>query len=404
MAAKVISENKKNGIYYTPTPLAEFLAKSLIDRPNLSVFDPAYGEGALLLAAEKVFVERMGVDSNKINLFGCDKAPVNGPLSHISSSGLLESDFFKFPLENKFDVILMNPPYVRHHVLGKELIKKYQQIVADRCKLNYTSDLWTYFLVKSVGHLRKGGSIGAILPWTFLQADYARNLRSWLADVFGDIKVLALGANYFDNTKERIILLWLKNYGETCRSIRVASAQYIHNETTYVDLNPKKWKSYNVIFNKNQDVEAILFRYINEFGFSRFENYADVRIGVVTGADEYFIISQSEAKEFGFSDEHLIPIFTTSKEFSGLFHNEHEDQLKRLIVMSENKYEYFKNYVKKGEEQQYHLRSHSLRRKPWYVVNIGNTPDAFFPYRMSEFPYLIRNNRDQEIQCTNSIQ
>ena len=69
--------------------------------------------------------------------------------------------------------------------------------------------------------------------------------------------------------------------------------------------------------------------------------------------------------------------------------------------MSGNNYENFKSYIRKGEEKQYHLRAHSLRRKPWYSVNVGETPDAFFPYRMSKLPYLIRNNR--RTQCTNSI-
>lgn len=400
MAAKVIFENRKNGIYYTPTPLAEFLVRPLINRPNLSVFDPAYGEGVLLLTAEKLFKEYVGSGGGSINLFGCDKAPINGSLSHLPSANLLELDFFEYPLENKFDIILMNPPYVRHHTIGKEKIKAYQDLTSDKCNLNYASDLWAYFLVKSVGHLKKGGSIGAILPWSFLQADYACNLRSWLSDIFGEIKVLALGAKYFDKAKERVILLWLKNYGETCRTIKIAFAKHIEEGLSYVDLKLENWKSDKVNFNENYDTEFILSRYIEEFGFSKFENYADVRIGVVTGADVYFIVSETVAKGLGFSDEHLISIFTTSKEFSGLFHSGN-NQLKRLIVISECNYENFKNYIKKGKDRHYHLRSHSLRRKPWYAVNIGEAPDAFFPYRMSNLPYLVRN--DRKTQCTNSI-
>ena len=54
MANNTATRIKKNGIYYTPSNLAEFLAKPLLNDKNIKILDPAYGEGALLLAAEKI--------------------------------------------------------------------------------------------------------------------------------------------------------------------------------------------------------------------------------------------------------------------------------------------------------------------------------------------------------------
>lgn len=400
MAIKLINENKRNGIYYTPTSLAEFLAKPLINRSEISVFDPAYGEGALLLAAEKVFKESRGSKNDRINLFGCDIVPQNGLLYHLPNVHLLELDFFKYSVEDKYDVILMNPPYVRHHLIENEKINCYRNLLRETFDLYRTSDLWTYFLVKSIMHLKQGGRIGAILPWSFLQADYARSLRSWLSEIFGQIKILALSERYFERAKERIILVWLNNYGETCKSIKIATAKNLTENISYVDLSLNKWKSDRVTFNENIDSDFILSRFKNEFGFSEFENYAEVKIGVVTGADDYFIMPKAEAEKLGFSDANLVPIFTSSKEFSGFFNNGH-NQLKRLVVISENGYSNFKNYIEEGEGNQYHLRAHSIRRNPWYAVIVGEIPDAFFPYRMTKLPYLVLN--DQKTQCTNSI-
>ena len=400
MANDQIVNNRLNGIYYTPTGLAGFLVKPLIDRSNLYIFDPAYGEGSLLLAAEKIFNEKIGLHNGNLNLFGCDIHPVNGLLEHLPSSDLLALDFFEYPLENKFDVILMNPPYVRHHLIGREKIKVYQKLISNICHLDYTSDLWTYFLVKSIGHLREGGNVGAILPWSFLQADYACNLRTWLTEIFGEIRTLALGAKYFNNAKERVVLVWLKYYGKSCKSIKITFSKRIKEDIPYIDMDVNKWISDKVVFNEVSDSQFILSRYIRDFGFSKFENYADVRIGVVTGADDYFIISDTIANEIKASEGDLISIYTTSREFRGLYNNGIA-QLKKLLVLSKKNAEYYQNYIKRGEGKRYHFRSHSLRRNPWYAVNIGETPDAFFPYRMSQLPYLIRN--EGKVQCTNSV-
>ncbi len=146
--------------------------------------------------------------------------------------------------------------------------------------------------------------------------------------------------------------------------------------------------------------DLILSRYIKDFGFSTFQKYADVKIGVVTGADSYFIFSDFLEKLVGVSEKDLIPIYTTSKEFKSLYSNGHII-LKKLLALTKKNAEDYEEYIRKGEEEGYHLRAHSLRRNPWYAVNIGETPDAFFPYRMSKLPYLIRN--DGKAQCTNSV-
>ena len=96
----------------------------------------------------------------------------------------------------------------------------------------------------------------------------------------------------------------------------------------------------------------------------------------------------------------MIPIFTSSRELSGLSLNGSRPT-KRLLSLARGQCGTYASYIKKGIREKYHMRAHSLRREPWYSVNFGKTPDAFFPYRISNIPYLILN--DQGAQCTNSI-
>ncbi|MEW6738496.1 MAG: N-6 DNA methylase [Nitrospirota bacterium] len=400
MVYKNISDIKRNGVYYTPPHLAEFLAKPLVNRADISVFDPAYGDGSLLLAAENIMRRKNSPHKYGRNFYGCDRSPVNGLLKHLPSSNLMEIDFFEYPAERKFDIILMNPPYVRHHLIDDAKRQKYQKIISKQCRLKLSSDLWAYFLIKSTTHLKVGGKIGAILPWSFLQAGYASDVRAWLADNFEKIQVLVLNSEYFDNAQERVVLVWLENYGQTVRSIRMAFSQHISDDVSYFDLNRTNWTSYTVLFSSDFDIESILVKYIERYDFQRFGELATIRIGVVTGADDYFIISPTDAQKYGFSKSQLIPIFTSSKQFSGLFLNGNRPP-KNLLRLSLECYKNHKDYIIKGIKERYHLRAHSVRRNPWYSVDVGPTPHAFFPYRATLIPHLILN--DRHAQCTNSI-
>lgn len=400
MGIKTSSRIKHNGVYYTPIELAHFLAKPLITRRNLKVFDPAYGEGALLLAAEKIFKEKGYAPSYAIELYGCDKIPRNGLLKHLLGRHLLKLDFFKYPFNKKYDLILMNPPYVRRHIMSDRRRRDYKKVVDEIHRLKATSDLWAYFLIKAVNHLNQGGSLGAILPWSFLQAEYAQSIRKWLAERFKKIQVLALGSHYFDNAKERTMLVWLRGFGEQVHSIEISFAQHPRRHLLYRDLSRNSWESEDILYSATHDIERILREYIEKYSFNRFEKFADIKIGVVTGADIFFIVDVDEAKEKGFLDKHLIPIFTSSRELSGLSLNGSKPT-KRLLSLTRGQCGTYASYIRKGIREKYHMRAHSLRREPWYSVILGKTPDAFFPYRISNIPYLILNG--QGAQCTNSI-
>ncbi len=393
-----MKDRKENGVYYTPQVLAEYLANPLITANTRTILDPSYGEGSLLLAAERIFKKKN--NSSEIQLFGCDTKPVNGLLKHLPEANLKETDFFTYQPEILFQTILMNPPYVRYQTQNIEKIKKYRNAISEFSILNNKADLWAYFLLKASLHLEKDGNIGAILPWAFLQADYSVPLRKWIVENFHEIKAVALSNKYFDKADERVVVIWLKGYGKKNESIKIAASKSLESEITFSDLPMDNWVSDRVFYSDANSIDHILSRYKNEFGYMNFINYADVKIGVVTGAVDYFIMPKQKAKETGFSADQLVPILTNPDEFSQYLSNG-EKNLLFLISIKEEDYAKHIDYIQRGIEHQYHLRSHSLRRKPWYSIQTGKTPDAFFHYRVSKTPYMVLNCWNT--QSTNSI-
>jgi len=400
MAVDTLTHQRENGIYYTPEALAEHLASPLIVKSGISLLDPAYGEGSLLLAAEKIYSQKISSKRSGLHLFGCDTKPVNGLLKHLPEANLKKINFFDYPIENKFSVILMNPPYVRHHLLDSSLIKKIKEHFPKTKVLSNSADLWAYFMVKAFDHLKPEGSIGAILPWAFLQADYSKPLREKVSDVFGEIKILSLSDKYFEKAQERVVLVWLNNFGNKCKSIKIGSSKHISESISFNDLSLTNWLSDKVLANGESEISTLLYRFGTDFGFKRFDNYAEVKIGIVTGADEFFILDQSKIKELGFKRKYLKPIITTSKDFNEVLNNGIEN-LKSLVVIGKKDYALFRGFVQRGRNREFHLRAHSTLRNPWYSVKVGKTPDSFFPYRTSITPFLMMNTNG--IQCTNSI-
>ena len=391
-------DKRANGIYYTPDALAEHLAAPLIRGDKLSVFDPAYGQGALLLASESVSQQNQTV--KQLALYGCDIHPANGLLEHLPGVHLKQQDFFDYDREKKFDVILTNPPYIRHQNQVKENIISYRKKNPELSLLNNSSDLWAYFLVKAVTHLQENGSIGAILPWAFLQADYSKELRLWLSERFSEIKVLALNNPYFESAQERVVLLWLTGYGNKNQSIVAAFARDFTDKIYYSPITQNDWNASQVLSVANKDVNGIFDRLKADFGFCSFSSCAMAHIGVVTGANRYFIRDIDYCEKYSFAANQLIPILTNAKEIAELL-NVGPDVLKRLLVLQECDEEKLKWFIEEGKIAEFDQRSHSKSRKPWYQIKPGKTPDAFFPYRVGRIPYLILN--DHKIQSTNSI-
>ncbi len=393
-----MKHKRKNGIYYTPPALAEYLAEPLVSYCDQTILDPAYGEGSLLLAAEKIYkVKKLG---SSIHLHGCDTKPVNGLLQHLSEANLFKVDFFDYPVDRKFQTILMNPPYVRHHIQDEKKINKYRSSHKDLNILNNSSDLWALFLVKAVSHLQKDGNIGAILPWAFLQADYAQPLRKWLAESFGLIEVVALSDKYFEEADERVVVVWLKHFGRVNTTINIAATNNIQSPLKFSQISLTQWLADRVSYTSGISPEEILAQYELEYGFTKFSKHADVKIGVVTGAVDHFVLTREQARMYGIPAQRLIPIITSSDEFPEYL-IDGKKNLKLLVSLKEKDHLKFRKFIRLGIEEEYNLRTHSIIREPWYAVKVGKVPDAFFHYRISKIPYLLPNH--YEVQCTNAF-
>ena len=387
---------KNNGIFYTPDTIAALLVSRAMDRQKASILDPACGEGSLLRAALK---QCSHFYNKRIpRLVGCDKFKQRNLDLNIK---FFHTDFFRYLPNEKFDLILANPPYIPSARIKPRIRRRYYEQYAEPFGFSTNLDLWVYFLLKCATHLKKSGEIAVVLPWSFLEAEYAQRVRKWLAERFAKIEVLVLQGAHFKSTVKRVLLVWLKGYGAKANCINIGSSDKSSNELDFQRLPTRIWNSKNALVGLNPEINNIISK-LYKYGFRTLEEYADISIGVVTGANKYFILPKQDAENEGFSETSLLRILTSVKD---LKHVASSKTTYKVLIQFRRMTNKKKNYIRKGVRLGIDKRIHCARRKKqtgsWYAINPDPLPDAFFTYRVSAIPYLFRN--PDSYQCTNSL-
>lgn len=401
---------KKKGIYYTPPELSKFLAEISITNKNVKILDPSFGNGALLLAAE-VRLAAMGSSKSSDRLYGFDIYPPCKEIQERKFSGRLNlnnlevQDFLAVSNDPKlkFSHILMNPPFIRHHKL-EDSTKKINSLEKWGIIISKKSDMWAYFVLHSLQFLKKKGSIAAILPWSFIQAGYAKPIQNILKENFESIEIIVLGKHFFDQAQERVIILHGKNFGTPSKHISIGYSYEIPTDRNFLididrsDFDQSPWNllflyQYKDALNKIRDKIQI-----NELG-----DFANIKIGTVTGANSFFIVDSNTIQEYQIQKSILKPIITNSKNLRNLSIISVANWKKYLLMIPEQlKLEDgLKKYVRDGESIGLEKRYHTRKREIWYSIPPQKIADAFLPYMTKEIPFLILNS--SQVLSTNSV-
>ncbi len=174
-----VARHKAAGVTYTPPELAPFIAEHLVaaaaerlDLRELTLLDPAIGDGALALA----LLEALGGQTaGRVVLRGFE---TDGQAAQVARRRISErfpevgldiqvGDFLQAHAAGSVppnDLIIANPPHVRAQVIGAQAAQQ----LAERFGLTGRVDLYQGFLLAMVAALAKGGVLGAITSNRFL--------------------------------------------------------------------------------------------------------------------------------------------------------------------------------------------------------------------------------------------
>ncbi len=393
--------DKLRGGYYTPEPVARFLA-NWVTAAGPKVLEPSCGDGAILRWLppfdDVIGVELMPEEAAKA------RATVPG-------ATVIEADFFEWFSPDRWerwDGATGNPPFIR---FGNwtDPTRSLAFDVMRRVGMRPTklTNAWVPFVVASALAVRPGGRLGLVIPAELLQVTYAAELRAFLVDEFEELTAVTFKRLLFDGVlQEVVLLLGVRGKGPaTIRVVEVEDASSLPAPATLAALphapalrhETEKWTKYLL---PPAGIEAL--RAIRRApGLTRLGTLADVDVGVVTGRNQFFVLRPSGTKERGLGS-YVMPLVSKSAHIRGIRFDAEDlaalegiDGRCNLLAVDNNllrsEHRNLDEYVDAGEAEEVHKGYKCSIRKRWWVVPSTWTPDAFLLRQIHDHPRVIAN-------------
>ena len=423
MTSQITSQKRNLGAFYTPLPVAQKLVEWALAPEVGPVLDPSFGGCSFLRAAADHLNDRGLVRTNN-HVYGVDIDPgARRYLRLLNAKGRRRAtarigDYFSFNPATlpgaPFAAIVGNPPYLRHHAFGGAQRAQARSVThSPAIGLPSTANAWAYFTVHSMSMLRRGGRMAFLLPGAALHADYARPVVRALEQGFSSVTLVYVRERIFDDTdQDSVLLLAAGHRGGPC------SAQYAEVATVQ-DLRSSLADGVSTrLFADGSDLKRSQSHFAHEIAdrlagqnlTRALGDLARVRIGIVTGANAFFLRSPSEMHRFRGRGIQGIPIISRSAQLRGPYWalaqqqtlDRSEAPSRLLCIHPEAQLTpELKREVRVAEASGLATRLKCRRRLPWYSIDDVEVPEAFIRY-MSGTGFWIVSNRSRSTS-TNAV-
>jgi adenine-specific DNA-methyltransferase len=403
-AAKNSTERNRLGQFATPNTLAiEIInySKTLLppDR-KIRFLDPAIGTGSFYSALLQSFsIDRIesavGYEIDRDFAETAIKLWANTPLQ-LNIADFTESTAPQNE-KHRANLLICNPPYVRHHHLSIDRKKSLKQlgIAATGTQLSGLAGLYCYFLLAAHQWMSSDGLACWVIPAEFMDVNYGREIKKYLLDRVTLIRVHRFDADdlQFDNVLVSTSIIWFKNtqpvgdysveftYG---RSMNKPIS--LHSVSTKTLEKVSKWNRYSTLSDRATRIESE----------TKLSDLFQIKRGVATGANNFFILTSGQIERLNIPSELLTPILPSPRYlidaeiFADDLGNPQIDRRLFLLTCKQQpeelsiNYPDVWNYLKQGVDAGISARYLCSHRSLWYVQE--NRDPAIFLC-----PYMGRN-------------
>ncbi|MBI4971451.1 MAG: N-6 DNA methylase, partial [Candidatus Omnitrophica bacterium] len=421
-----LAKKKLRGAFYTPKIIADFLCKWAIKSPSDSLLEPCFGDGEFLFSTIEVM---QSLGASKFQIAQCitgieldlkENAKVKNLLREsafeMPSGAILQGDFFshyhRSLKNNRYDVVIGNPPFLRYQNFPEDQREKAFRIIEEAgLKPNRLTNAWVPFVLAASLLLKEEGRLAMVVPAELLQVNYASQLRHFLNEYFSELTVITFKKIVFPDIQQEVVLLLAKK-GQKRHGINVVELKngeclvdYEHelpqiNELKPINHSSDKWTQYYLTTK-----EILLLRNLqHRLADQTLGAIAEVDVGIVTGRNEFFVTDSAVRKTYNLAT-YSLPLVGRTSQIRGLIFTK-EDW---LLCEKGGQKTYLLNfpqlpisklpklaqkYIQIGEKVGYHEGYKCRIRNPWYCVPSQWVSDALLFRQIYDAPRLVLNNAE----------
>ena len=348
------------GQVYTKRRVADFMTGLFTIHSGASVLDPCLGRG--------VFVRSL-LDNTDYRITGVEIdadsfAKFENP--NLGRCLLKQGDFFD--VEDEFDGIIMNPPYVRQEEIDQlaplGVTKQKLQSACGLMAISTKANLYMYFILRAIMLLRDGGELIAIFPNSWTNTPLGRQFREQMLHYGSITRFIDVEGEAFEGSPMVDVCIM--------KFVKGAIAETYHQLMKIIDDD--------LLLEDKANLDAS-----KASGLAMLKTIASIRRGITTGANRIFMNPPL------FTQDHVVNILSSPRDFNGYStRRSHEDKLlaiKSGDTLNDEETTYLKNCADAivKEEKPLTLKSLIDEGLPWYYITVP-------PVAQIIFSYIVRNN------------
>jgi len=411
-SCKTIGERRKLGQFATPISLARDIVSFGLEYVNTSdirFLDPAFGTGA--------FYSALLQECDYENITRATAVEIDPLFANAASEfwfnhnvNIHNCDFTNIDPTNYYNLIICNPPYVRHQLMESEdkvRIRIKTEAVSD-VKLSGLAGLYCHFLLQSVQWMDENAVAGWLIPSEFMDVNYGKAIKDFLLSQVELFRIHRFNPEdaQFDDALVSSAVVWFKKKMPTNKSVTFSyggslTAPQESKEISVDSLRTEsKWTRFPCQPQRS-DAQPV----------SKLKDFFDVKRGIATGANEFFIMEEARITELGLPFEFFRPVLPSARyvKTTEIESDENGNPIlpQRLFLLdcrlSEDEikkgYPELWKYLESGKDSVANGYLCKMR-KSWYIQEQRETPTFICTYmgrasdeRSSAFRFILNNSK-----------
>ena len=406
-----IIAKKNTGSFYTCTSIADYIANWAIDKPNMSVLEPSFGDGIFIDSALNRFAQLGCIQPHIIGI-EIQPEPYAAYINrHENIHGHL-LDFMDYRDGEKVDAIIGNPPYVSlKNLNANDRNKTLSMINEYGVDMQTSGSMWMPFTIHATELLAKNGKLGFVLPYEITHVRYAFDLWKYLSTKYGKLTICRVYQDFFPDVDVETIVLLAEKKGYSTNHVEYKVFQTVSdlfaNNAYQVSLI-----YINDIINLQKPFErelmpksviSFLDTLRQQKRLAPFVDTCKFTIGYVSGNKGYFQITKDDISRWGIRQENARKSLINAKQISANERIGVETKgVKEFsyLFYPENIGDGERNYIEYGEFNGINQGFKCRTRSPWYITPTLKMPDLILTV-FGNVPRLLLNNGN--FYVTNSL-